>query len=616
MEENKGQNCELRVVKEANEIIQSEGVRFKDGKLIKRVNGEEKILSNFIPIVTKRITRNEDGNTLAFAEIQIVTKDYVSKPQKINVIELERKTYLSKYFGGVCNIYPEASYKDILFVTKLLLTRAKVIPEYVELGWQLNPEGKNVYVCGNEVIGSDSDALISEELKPYSIDRTDMGEELAYKQFRKLFKVADPKITYPMVSHLFCGLLFQLFRESGNSVDFVQFASGPSGSGKTTLSFLITNIFGKSNTDMNLHSSCFSTSGDLEVFMHNMNSCVAIIDDLYPSTDATESKLLSGNVQKVVRMVGDGHGKGRLGSNLKRREKFEPRSAVMLTGEYGVIGASTLSRIYSIEMTREDVNFKRLTAIQKNEAALSTCVYYFLKWIAANYDAIVDRFSERYTRYRQFIIDGLGENQFHYRKPKMAAIYLLSIELFLDYGMSIEAISEKKKYSYLNKAFDIFIDGILSQNVDALLNDPVYMYLTTIDELISSNKVRIASIGDVVKRKDLIGYQDADTLYLLPDASYQAVFASWQARGQNFPLDARSLSKALYDKKVIVVENPSKSNSSNNLHKKKKVNDNQRPRVLYIKKAVMKEILKGDNTLIKQKGKQKKKGPKCIMKFK
>ena len=601
-----------KIIKQANKILKEEGMCYKEGKLRRSIDGREKVLANFLPVPIRRIYCSNDDAVKNSIEMLMIVEDKAMEPKIIETQEIEKPMYLNKHYGGICNIYPDGGgYKQVLFAIKLLLNHTDMIEEFNKLGQQKDQIANSVHVFGNEVIGAKEECLISNEIQKYQIDRCDIDEKTAYKQFLKLFKVAKPHVAYPMVCHLFVGLMFKLFQESGNQIDFAQFIVGPTGSMKTTLSFLIQDIFSKKNPDMNLHASCFDTVNDLEIFTHTMCSCVGIIDDLYPSVDPHEARSLENKVQRIIRNIGDGHGKGRLKSDLTRQEKYEPQCAVTFTGEYGLVGQSSLSRLYTVEMTKQDVNLDLLTMLQREESILSTCVYNFIDWMVPQYDKFVDEIRNNFESRRGCIIEKLADHRFHLRKPKMAAAYLIALNYFLLYGIEIGEISEKKYSKMMKKAEKEFLNGIIKQSDDFEENDPVYMFLKTLENLRISNRIKVGEIGQQINDKRLVAFEDSTYIYLLPNAAYNAVFSFWQSRRQNFPLKERALSKAFYTRGLLEVDN---SGETPSMHKKKKLNADFRSRVLYVKKDVMDEIL-GKAKSKKGKGNKNNHKPKSVMKW-
>lgn len=597
-------------IKKANKILKKAGCKYRKGALIRTVKGTEKEISDFIIIPVRRIRTVVDGKEIYYIELKVFSNSIDQGIKLVESTEIEKSNFINKYWGGICNIYPDGGgYKYILFALKLLLVDTELVVQYAKIGWQKTEENRMCFVHGGGIIGvHDSKYLIHNNIKKFVLNTTDANEVEVFKFFMKLLKVANPEITYPLISHLIVGLLFQLFEESNHEIDFILMLSGHTGSLKTTLAYLTCNIFNKGGKFK--HGSFSDTVNDMEMFVNEMRSCVSILDDIHPSTDPKENRNLEFKAQRIIRNVGDGNGKGRLGRDLKRQAKYNPQGAVLFTGEDVLSGASTLARMYTVNMTRNEINFKWLDYIQKDERIISTFVYNFLEWIAHKYNDVVDFICERYFGIKKEIFQELKDEEFHYRKPSIYISYMIGFELLTNYGIEIGAIKENKVKKKLKKAKEVFISGIKKQYEEVSSNDPVNMYLRTINELIAANKAIIAPIGKEVNDQRLIGYDNKEHIFLLPDVAYNKVYQFWRSRNQSFPIKMQKLSETLYNVGLTEVEY---SDDGIKYHKKKSVSNGYRIRVLYIKKAAMKNYMK--NRKSKKQKKRKKKEYEMMMEF-
>ena len=600
-------------IKQANKILLKEGLQYQGGKFFKVRDSREKPISNFIIIPIRKIVRNDNDGEKHFIELKAIVDNKETNTYLVEASEVEKAYFLNRCWGGCCNLYPDGGgYKLIKFALKLLLRKVEEVHQYTEIGWQCDPDGRKVYVTGDTVIGSvDDNYLIHEDIHKYVINRNEFSEKKAYKRFMKLFDVADDRIMYPLIAHTMTGVMFQLYQESSHEIESGLFLSGTTGSLKTTLAFLTSNLFRKLEGGEKLHGSCFDTINDLESFIHSVSSSVCIVDDLHPSVDPYEARNLEGKVQRLVRNIGDGKGKGRLSKDLSRQAKYEPRSSVLFTGEFGISGESSLARLYTVNMTRSDINFESLSEVQLDEVALSTCMFNFIKWMSKYYDDIVGHLSDNFIKKRGQIVNELECKSFHPRKPKTIVCYLLGLEVFFDYGVMVGALSEKKKDKMLKVAKNEFINGILDQHQDNKQYEPAYMFLRTLNDLIATNKAIIAPIGKIMKDRRLIGYESENHLYLLPGASYNHVCAFLRTRNQVFPLTPQKLSETLFNYGLTDVD---QSEGSLKYHKKKVLYGNKRQRVLNINKEAMARYL-GEEERQKKKKKGKKKKPESIIKF-
>ncbi len=588
-------------LKKANETLKKHGYLYSAGRLYQVKNNKNIEIADYIVIPQKRIKvlgEDEERHLIEFIGYVNGVKQEV---KTVESQEIEKVYYINKCWGGLGTISIDSSYKHIKTVVKLLLRETDQYTKLSQMGWVAfkNRKGKtkHVYAHGGGIIGSCPEKiLIDESLKEYVINTTDKytGEE-AFKIYMSIFKAIDKSVSYPLVCHTISGLLFSIYKDSGNALENSIYMYADTGNFKSTISYLVSNIHGKPGRSVD-HGTFLSTSNDLEAQISTFVDCSTIIDDMHPGVDVRERAGMEEKFTRIARGVGNIAARGRLDRNYKRSKMMVPKSAVIMNGENDICGSASVgARVYSIKLSKEMVNLKKLTYLQNNELALSKVIYDFILWVADNYDNVAEYIKIRYKELRNEVYEELNNQnaECHDRRPHTLILYCISLELFcLKFGVSIKGITKKKAEKKIENAKKVILKGIIEQSQESKSEDPVYMYLSTLSLLQDSNKIVFAPIGKEVFDKRLMGYQDDSYLYVFGESFYNVLLSFYRGRQQLFPLKIKKINEALYEKGIIV---PDTSEDNIKYQKKKVFANGERMRLLHIKKDAMKKYLDIDN---------------------
>ena len=143
-----------------------------------------------------------------------------------------------------------------------------------------------------------------------------------------------------------------------------------------------------------------------------------------------------------------------MGYNISEEKKpFYPISGCcILTGEYITGITSSIGRVFTINIGRDDVNNKKLLYFQNNREILPTYAYDFLEWIAYRYEDIKQIICNILPFYRKNI-------KFkHSRYCEMYATFITTLEIMLMYACEKYHISVNisTKDFYLIDVYETF----------------------------------------------------------------------------------------------------------------------------------------------------------------
>src|SRR5919199_131081 len=148
---------------------------------------------------------------------------------------------------------------------------------------------------------------------------------------------------------------------------------GATGNFKSTIAALLLSHFGDFS-ETTLPLSFESTSNALERSLFLLKDVPAVVDDWRPAVSRGDASEMDRKAQRLLRAVGNRQGRGRMTSDTTLRRSYSPRGLVIATAEAlpeGPAFESAAARAFSINLSREDVNLKKLSELQQRKAALA-----------------------------------------------------------------------------------------------------------------------------------------------------------------------------------------------------------------------------------------------------
>lgn len=401
--------------------------------------------------------------------------------------------------------------------------------------------------------------------------------------------------TVPLLMYNALSLNTTLFELAGHSYEFVTNIVGRTGSLKTTIAKIIFSVF--NITTAKQGASMKDTVASMELKMFDFKDCALLVDDVFPAENSEDRKRLSILVSSIMRAIGDRNAKARVKSNMDRQKTYPPRGGVVLTSEIMLGTRSDLARSLVIEVDQNTYDREVVTDLQQNLVNLSTHWYHFIEWCAYNFDRIVSIVHDSFNEHRRYY-----EKHLQYQRQVDNLICLtITANLMAQYGMSVGYFKDVQEMEEMNR---IWVESIEQAVVatEPLIEEqhPAIVFLEALNELIISGTCRLAGINDENDDPEhagkIIGYSDEDYYYLLPEITYAAVKKHQAAMGKFFPFEMKRLLDSLEELSAIRIEVVTDENgkkTKNRTHKKKI--QNARPRLLFLRRAVMDNVLDSIN---------------------
>ncbi|MEG0854809.1 MAG: hypothetical protein RSF82_13110, partial [Angelakisella sp.] len=387
-----------------------------------------------------------------------------------------------------------------------------------------------------------------------------------------------------LFTHL--GLLTTLFTEAGHQPQFALFINGSTGTFKTAVSKVVFTVFNATKPEI---SATFKdTSASMEYNLEAYKDCVLLVDDFHPATTSREKSEMDALLERVVRFVGDGIGKGRSNANLQQQHKFEPKGVVAFTGEDVGGTQSSLFRCFMLEVDKNTFRQEVLTELQRNPLAWSTHLAHFVRYVQLHYGQIVHDISTSMPMLRDKYAPCFKAK----RLLNCASMMLCTAKIVLNYMIAVSAIKPAEADGILLQWEGLIIAELQLSESNSVQADPAVRFVYALYKLHYSNRLMLAHSKQQYAENPAcyIGYEEGDLWWLEPDETYKKVMGFWQDLKNSFMFSTSVIYKALDAKQLIrtQTEKTSGREKKNFLYK---TTLNGRPRFLVLHKNLISNVL-------------------------
>lgn len=173
----------------------------------------------------------------------------------------------------------------------------------------------------------------------------------------------------------------------------VLYLAAPTGTGKTTLA----KIFAKAllTDDAKVELRFDDTRASLQESIIDKKDMICLIDDFYAKGTKLEDAESKSKVSEIMRIVGDGLVKGKMGANRKPLPDRKYRGGLIATGEYIDLNThSSYLRCWLLNFPANSVHFnENLTLLQKRPDIAKSFISSWVYFLQANQVFILKRLS-------------------------------------------------------------------------------------------------------------------------------------------------------------------------------------------------------------------------------
>jgi hypothetical protein len=488
-----------------------------------------KPLCNFVAHVEEEIVLDDGAETIrAFVLRGTLANGRVLPSVRVPAAKFGGMTWVPDQWGLSAIVNAGLSTRDQL---REAIQRMSPSPRqrrvYTHTGWR-KIDGAWVFLTAGGAVGGDGfEVDLGSELSKYSLPRTPQNSREAMRASLRLLEIAPLTVTAPLWAAMFRAPL-----ASACPLDSSLWLEGPTGSLKSTLAALYLSHFG-SFSETSLSGSWSSTANQLERRAFILKDAPFVIDDYAPS--GLDSRELESKVARLLRSQGNLSARNRLRADLTERPGFPPRGIIIGTGEQHPPGHSVLARTLLLELDRSTVNMTALSEAQRTAGVLPHAMAGFIEWLAPQMDALPEILRHAFEGARHRATTG-GE---HLRVPGILANLWLGLDCGLRYAEEIGAVSGAEADGLRSRCWSALVEAGTRQAQTVEGERPSRRFLSVLATLLAQGKAVLLakeSWSDSCDGRSLVGWQDADFIYLLPDASFQAVARFCREAGEFFPV--------------------------------------------------------------------------------
>jgi hypothetical protein len=543
--------------------------RIVNGGIVRLKNTREgeipQRLTNFTARVAEEVVRDDGAETKRIYRLE---GEAASKPLpqvEVPAAQFSNMNWVSDKWGLSARITAGQGAKDFTReAIELLSASAASRHLYAHTGWRKLPGGERVYLHAGGAIGAEG---VEVELEPGLELYTLPEEALSAPELAEAISVsltfmdiASERITAPLLGAAYLAPLSDILVP-----DFALWAWGSTGSFKSTIAALLLSHFG-SFSETNLPCSFESTANAQERLLFLLKDSVAVVDDWRPAVSRGDASEMDRKAQRLLRAVGNRQGRGRMTSDTALRRSYHPRGVVIATAEAlpeGPAFESAAARALSINVSRDDVDLRRLSELQQSKAALAPSMVGYIRWVATRYEKL----SQEMPPYRSSLRDNLRAALAgaHPRIPDDAAALMTSLTVLEAYARSAGALDEKSGAEFQSRAKAGVIAAAKAHTEATQGGDPATRFVELLRSLFDAGRAYAKDretgkeppdyeeIGweryetqheEGIRPKrgaEFVGWADGGYLYLDPEAAYATVAGFAQRGGISFGIKQRAL---------------------------------------------------------------------------
>ncbi len=329
---------------------------------------------------------------------------------------------------------------------------------YHRNGWRQIPEIGWGFVYSKGVIGKNLEHVRTvDDSYELCVSKETLGTKLNFDNAMKVFQLCKkPAASVGLFLYTIASLMETLFKECGYPIKFVFGICGITNSRKTSMAVAIAKVFNRKELKADAEFST-ATAGGIEKTMGKYKDGVAIIDDLKPGVNRTQHIELEKKIDKLVRFYGDRVDGKRMvpPPGVDNQTNYFPVSGgCVVTMEIPPTVDSTLTRMYLVEIEKDDVQNSVLSYFQTNLEVLPNFYYDFLSWITGNMDNVLAYIPKQFVYER-------NEHKFAVeRHSEMYALFMIVSQLIAMYAISRGFWNNQQA-----EGFDQMVSNIISEQL-------------------------------------------------------------------------------------------------------------------------------------------------------
>jgi hypothetical protein len=482
-------------------------------------------LADFSAKIVEVITRDDGVDQSKFFHIIGREENGTPLPEvEIPVSEFDKLNWITENWDVRAVISADqtakAKIRQALLVNSRDATRRHV---YTHSGWSM-VDGKPVFLTSAGAIGAPKiNVDLEDDIKDYYLPNVDgavADNDDALKASFDFLEIGNHKVLLPLWASMYLSPLTSFVDPS-----FTLFLVGLSGTFKSGITGLALNHFGPNFNYNRLPASWTSTENALEKLMFDLKDLPLVIDDYAPAQDAARARDLEVKVERIVRAQAFRQGRIRLTKVLSNNLTYKPRGFLLTSGEHLPSGHSHVSRMFVVEVRKDDLDQKKLFTAVDHKELLSQAMAQYIQWVAWKWDKLHQELPQQTRAWRN---QAMTSSQ-HPRLPNAVAQLFAGLTLVLQFMVEKNIVTKLKAKALLKEGWACFMEWSAEQSARVEAERPGRRFINVFTTMHDSGRFHFGNVNDTEPRaadpgQVNAGWLDENGDYLLnPTAVYSEV---------------------------------------------------------------------------------------------
>jgi hypothetical protein len=470
--------------------------------------------------------------------------------------------FLLEAGGAAINVYPRRNAELRAAIQAL----SGEVPEervFAHTGWAILPEGPAYLLPGGSVAPAGLTPMVrlDHNLRRYGLPATTVESDVlagAAVLLDHLLEVFDHGVTYPAVAHAFLPIL-RRFLPLGKP--YLLHLAGETGSRKTAFACALLGLYGDF-ADGTPPVSWQSTINAIEGIGHRLQDALLLVDDYKPGTVKPRA------VIELIQRYGEGVGRERMAADATLKTTQAIRAVLHSTGEDVPTGeASSLARMLVLRVGRDACRVNYLSAAQEGARHLNALLRAFIEFVIVEEHGAVARamadVADRRDRIGATLRRAVPGGTNLGRVAMNLALNATAWELLLAFLANLGAI-DQTRHAALRAEYEAQLPD-LARGVATLVTEEKAsaLYLGALKGLVAGERAVLRDLdgqfaldGDTPVElrpgQTMLGWRDAEGIYLIPEIAYNAVAAFLRQGGQEFGFTKNAVHEQLHSDGLLV----------------------------------------------------------------
>lgn len=549
-------------------------------------NGKKLVkIAHFSAWIEEEVTY-DDGleTTLVYTICGRSTEDF--PPLSVPAEQFPSMNWVSRW-GAHAVICAGSAKKDQLREAILCLSQGITYRHVLtHIGWHKDEEGRYAYVHAGGAVGAggqNTTCQPARELSGYKLPAPPTGDTLAkaVRASLELLHIAPANMIYPLLASVYTAPLGEV-----QPNDFAIWVSGETGSRKSTVAALSLSHYG-GFTRNTLPANFLATANGNELLAYCAKDALLVFDDYAPRPDAAGQATQDATANRLLRGIGDTHGRLRATASGNLRPEKPPRCLPLVTAELPPPGSqSSAARTLLVPWEKGALDLKRLTQAQEDTAELALSMAGYLEWLAAKLNTDAEAFgkqvAEVFRKNRARLNKRPELSDPHGRVIETAAKLLGGFSLFLLFALEKGALTKAESASIVNEAESALAHCAKHTEDFQREEKPAVLFMDTLQALFRQGRVYLQPVekdmprekllpwgwynpgtGEIAPKRDAecVGWYNGakDAVYLLPTETQKAVYEYARKAGKVLPNSHKAIGDCLQREGLIIDSDPKRS---------------------------------------------------------